>query len=151
MADAHYYREGAQPRVRADSCTPLSRIVWGCQSRTPPPHTHTHTERHTHTHFTPVAIHIGKKSLTSEVKKWKNIPQKLILSSKPQQSSLFSSSSSSRIDVILQRCVIMKYAVHPLTCVAIKSPSIKLILTDMTPFHPITAVWHLYIRSRTML
>lgn len=47
MADAHYYREGAQPRVRADSCTPLSRIVWGCQSRTPPPLTHIDTQTHT--------------------------------------------------------------------------------------------------------
>lgn len=46
----------------ADSCTPLSRIVWGCQSRTPPPHRHTHTQtnRHgTHTHFMPVPIARG--------------------------------------------------------------------------------------------
>ena len=39
----------------------------------------------------------------------------------------------SGIDVIPQRCILMTQAVHPFTCIAIKSQSIKLILTDMTP------------------
>lgn len=96
MADAHYYREATQPWVYADSCTPLSRIVWGCQSRTPPQHRHTQRHTNAHTHFMPIAIHIGK-SLTSEVKK--NIhPHRKIKNKKshintemiPKQSILFS-------------------------------------------------------------
>lgn len=50
-----------------------------------------------------------------------------------EQTNNNSVSADSRIDVILQRCVIMKYAAHPLTCVAIKRAFITLILTDMTP------------------
>lgn len=88
----------------ADSCTPLSRIVWGCQSRTPPPHRHTHTQtnRHrTHTHFMPVPIARGYNS------------RKNIKSSRCVQFSdtdtIISSSGIKNFTVDLLTCAVIRY------------------------------------------
>lgn len=57
MADAHYYREGAQPRVRGFVHSSFSYCLRMSVENAPATQTHTDTQAHTHT---PVAIHIAR-------------------------------------------------------------------------------------------
>lgn len=94
------------------------------------------TNAHTDTHFTPVAMHTGKNQTSEVGERKKNTLKTDIETSRQKQTPTIqfcSVSANSRIDVIPQRCLIMKYLVRPLTCVAIKRTFITLILTDMAP------------------
>ena len=60
MADAHYYREGAQPRVRGFVHSFL--VLFEDVSRERPHHTYTHTHAHTNTQTrTPTHTHISSQ------------------------------------------------------------------------------------------